>query len=194
MLVAMYYHIKYCLLMLAISVILLNQCTEINMNDDREAYNQRNMMIEQFKNALMNDSEKPFTLKKAFLFPRPSNNGICLEVRVNVTGRVTDSSGYDPQYFCSAVHEDNSMMCIYDSTKDHELLPPITITLTLANFLQSSTIVQTLATLDPSFYYLMSVFSNRPTSLNDHDYYPQYVYVYYTLFMDINKIELIDLS
>ena len=47
MLVALYYHIKYCLLMLTISVILLNQCTEINMNDDREAYNQRNMMIAQ---------------------------------------------------------------------------------------------------------------------------------------------------
>ena len=53
-------------------------------------------MIEQFKYALINDSDQLFTLQKAFLLPRPINGGLCLEATVTVKGRVTDNGEYDP--------------------------------------------------------------------------------------------------
>ena len=67
-------------------------------------------------------------------------------------GRVTDNSGYDPNTVCSAVDEKNGTMCTHYSTEGFELLPATTVILT--DFLRSSTIVQMLAILDPSIYYL----------------------------------------
>ena len=44
-------------------------------------------MIEQFKYALINDSDQLFTLQKAFLLPHPFNGGLCLEATVMVKAR-----------------------------------------------------------------------------------------------------------
>ena len=66
----MYYHIKYWFLVLVLSVVCEFQCSGNDLNDDKEEYNQRNMLIERLQNAPMNDSEQLFTLQKAFLFPR----------------------------------------------------------------------------------------------------------------------------
>ena len=51
----------------------LSKCSQVrggnrNLND---ANNQGNMMIEQFKYALINDSDQLFTLQKVFLLPHP---------------------------------------------------------------------------------------------------------------------------
>ena len=170
----LYYHIKCCPLVFVISVILLNQCREVignNLKDDKEAYNQRDMLIEQFKIALMNDGDQLFALQKAFLFPRPSDfqsNGICLSVYVTVNGTITD---YDPSGVCRAIDESNlTFMCTY--TENFELLPPAAAPFTLADFLGSNIIVQVLVILDPSFYYLTTILSNGPIPSRDyHSYY-----------------------
>ena len=185
----MCYHIKFCFLVLILSVILCElQCSEVSGNNVKEANNQRDMMIQQFKIVLINDSEKLFTLQKAFLLPRPSDSqtdGICLKVVVTMKGRVTDNSGYDPNTVCSAVDENNGTVCTYYSTEGFELLPATTVVLT--DFLRSSTIVQMLATLDPSFYYLTGSLSYSGSIILNYDYhYP--TYKSYELLLTVDKI------
>lgn len=196
----LYYHVKCCLLVLVISVILqLREVSGNNLKDDKEAHNQRDMMIEQFKIALMNDSDQLFTLQKAFLLPRPSgsqSNGICLSVDVTVKGRITDNSDYDPYDVCSAINETNlTFMCTYTSTEEFELLPPAPFTSTLADFLGSTIIVQVLVILDPSFYYLTTTLSNGPFGpILFRDYYHPYQYYYYHVMLSIAMNKIIDLS
>ena len=159
------------------------------------ANNQRNMMIEQFKFALINDSDQLFTLQKAFLLPRPSDSqtdGICVKVIVTVKGRVTDNSGYDPSNICSTIDDKNGTVCTYRSMEGFELLPATTVA--LVDFLRSSTIVQMLATLDPSFYYMTGSLSFSGSILLNYDYhYP--TYKSYELSLAIDKLnEFSDLS
>ena len=177
--------------MLLLSVIYYElECIEISGNRKlNDANNQRNMMIEQFKYALINDSDQLFTLQKAFLLPRPSDDGICLKAMVTVKGRVTDNSGYDPSDVCSDIDEKNGTVCTYLSTEGFELLPATTVT--LGDFLRSFAIVQMLAMLDPSFYYLTrSLLSYGPTNFCYSDYdndYPSYKSCEFSLAID--KIE-----
>ena len=149
----MYYHIKYCFLMLALSALICeHQSSQVsgkrNLNG---ANNQRDMMIEQFKFALINNSDQLVTLQKAFLLPRPNDGGLCLKAMVTVKGRVTDKSGYDASSVCSVIDEKNGTVCTYLSTEGFEFSPATKVT--LADFLRSLNIVQMLAMLDPSFYY-----------------------------------------
>ena len=50
----MYYHIKLYFLVLILSVICELQCSEVSGNNVKETNNQRDMMIQQFKIALIN--------------------------------------------------------------------------------------------------------------------------------------------
>ena len=195
----MYYHIKYCFLILALSALICeHQSSQVsgkrNLND---ANNQRDMMIEQFKFALINDSDQLVTLQKAFLLPRPNDRGLCLKTIVTVKGRVTDNSGYDASSVCSVIDEKTGTVCTYLSTEGFELSPATKVT--LADFLRSLDIVEMLATLDPSFYYLtrslLSYGSTTSVLYHDHDInYTYPTYRSYELSVTIDKIEFNSLS
>ena len=96
-------------------------------------------MIEQFKYALINESDQLFTLQKAFLLPRPIDGGLCLEAMVTVKARVTDNSEYDPSSVCNAIdHKNGTAVCTYLFKEGFEI-SSATSTETLADFLRSCT-------------------------------------------------------
>ena len=193
----MYFHVKALFLVLILSVVWeLSKCSQVrggnrNLND---ANNQRNMMIEQFKYALINDSDQLFTLQKVFLLPRPVDGGLCLEAMVMVKARVTDNSEYDPSSVCSAIDNKNGTVCTYLSKEGFEL-SSATSTETLADFLRSPAIVQVLSTLDPSFYFLTSsLLYHGSTVLYHYDDVNYPTYKRYQLSVTIDKIEFNSLS
>ena len=172
----MYYqNIKCSLIYFLVLIIVLSlnvcelQCSGISGNvltNDNDTYNQRNILIDRFQNALMNDSEQLFTLQKALLLPRPIG-GLCLTVKVTVKGKVADDT-YVPVY--SYYSCDYNNLCHYSTSKQFELLPaPVapSIPRSLADFLRSNDIVQVLAALDPSFHVLINIISNEPILLGD---------------------------
>ena len=171
----MYYHIKYCFLVLVLSVVYELQCSEVSENDD--VNNQRNILINRFQNALMNDSEQLFTLKKVFLLPRPID-GPYLNVKVTVEGRITGNEYLYSDFCSNHFPKNNSCTYVVLMVFNAGLTLP-----TLADVLQSQNIVITLQTLDPSFYSLTNALSRGYYSYNR----------YYTINLMVDNIELNDL-
>ena len=191
----MYYHIKCCLLVLVLSVIF--QCREVS-GSNMKANNQRDMMIEQLKAALKNDSDQLFTLQKLFLLPRSRDSqstGICLKFKVFVTGAI-DPDSYCQFYSCECVNNENNLKaCIY--TEEFELLPPAPRPLsgiTLADFLVSHFIDDVLISLDVSFYTLMSVLSNSPVYNYYRDSENDYNYYYFMLPVAMDKFDALSIQ
>ena len=88
-------------------------------------------------------------------------------------------------------------MCTYLSTEGFELSPATKVT--LADFLRSFDIMEMLATLDPSFYYLtrslLSYGSTASVLYHDHDInYTYPTYKSYELSVTIDKIEFNSLA
>jgi hypothetical protein len=134
----------------------------------------------------MNDSEQLFTLQKAFLLPQQVG-GRCLTIYVTVGGRI-DITIYDPEYYCERYYLNE---CIFEIKKSFELLPAPAIT--LVDFLRSSSIVQALAVMDPSFHILISGISNDLIGdpfYNDFD--PSYNS--YNIHLKVGNIDLSDPS
>lgn len=151
-------------------------------------------MIEQFKYALINESDQLFILQKAFLLPRPINGGLCLEAMVTVKARVTDNSEYDLSSICSVIDDKNGTVCTYLSKEGFELSSATSME-TLADFLRSPAIVQVLSTLDPSFYFLTSsLLYHGSTVLYHFDNVNYPTYKRYELSVTIDKIEFNSLS
>lgn len=137
----MCYHIKYWFLVLVLSVYVYElQCS--GKNDDKEEYNQRNILIDYFQNALMNDSQQLLMLQKAFLLPRRIG-GRCLIVDISVKGRVMDNDDYVSSLYndlCNSYLRDENL-CICNTSISLELIPApaapdpsINFTVTLADF------------------------------------------------------------
>ena len=189
----MYYHIKYCFLVLVLSVVCEFQCSGNDLNDDKETYNQRNMLIEQLQNALMNDREQVFTLQKAFLFPREKDlGGLYLKVNITVEGTVTDFYDYDYEFLnhCMSYFPQNKS-CIFDISKCFELSPAAdSMTMTLVDVLQVRITVLSLMALDPSFYYLTNTLSLNNDYDDDDDDYNDCGGNEYTIHLMIDEIQL----
>lgn len=110
-----------------------------------------------------------FTLQKAFFLPQQLQVGVkCLTVDVTVQGRI-DLTSY-PDYYYNGYCEEHSKennSCVYTgNTISYFELSPAPAT-TLLDFLGSTSIVQALAAMDPSFHTLITAISNEFVS----DYY-----------------------
>ena len=139
------------------------QCSPVNgennlVNDS--AYSQRNVLIDQFQNALMNDTEQLFTLQKALFLPRDKCKkmyGLYLNVCVNVTVTVMAYNEYYNEYYGYCTNDfRQSNLCVISRKVVFELSP---LTTTLEDFLQLQSTVQVLNLLDPSFYVTITSLS-----------------------------------
>ena len=163
----------YCFLVLVLSVYVL-----YDVHCNSTSGNLREILIDCFQKVLMNDTEQLFTLQKALLFPK--DGGRCLTINVTVEGRIDLTSNPEYMHWCDK-HLNESNSCIYNPciTRSFELSPvnipgPAT---TLVDFLGSTSIVQALAAMDPSFHALIIVISNDFFLDIDMDYqYHSYNY------------------
>lgn len=155
----------YCFLVLVLSVYVYDvHCYSTSGNQS-----EREILIDCFQKALLNDNEQLFTLQKAFLFPQQVG-GRCLTIYVTIEGRIDLTSNPEYSYYCDEhLNESNSYIYNYDTTRDFELSPaPAT---TLLDFLRSNFIVQALGAMDPSFHTLITVISNEFVSDYHYDSY-----------------------
>ena len=160
----------YCFLVLVLSVYVYN----VHCYSTSTSGNLREILIDCFQKALMNDSKQLFTLQKAFLLPQQIGER-CLTIYIFIEGRI-DITIYNPEYYCDGYRLNESDSCIIKMTKYFELSPaPST---TLVEFLGSNFTLQALAAMDPSFHTLISVISTEFASNIgpgiDYHYYNSY--------------------
>ena len=208
----MTYHVKYNFLVNVLLV--LSVVYQLQSSNDQYYHDQRIKMQKPFRKALMTD-ENLFTLQLAFLAPRPisQESGVCLDVSMTMEEIiVTDnsSSSYfsnsddcvyftnnDSYYVCQSrfpvefklvYFPDNSSYSYWTYFGFELVVPPIHIE-GLTNRLEKEPINHTLNTLDPSFYFLTNMFSNKGNKFrNIPEYYR------YQLDMVVDGIEFNNLS
>ena len=181
----------YCYLLLVLSAYELHCYSTSEIGG-----NQRRSLIDRFQNVLMSDSERLFTLEKAFLLPRRIGRK-CLSIDVTVKGRIDITKFNNPENYCDL--QNNS--CIVHMTKYFEVLPAAAAPqTTLVNFLRSDSIVQALEALDPSFHGLINVISNDLLDYT-YDYYDSdnmdptpYMYNSYDIYITVGNINITDPS